>query len=129
MSLLGPLDAKEAKAVRRFVVAEFFVSKEQCSHFRIFPGVDIFTAHGEHMTVSLVEMEPHAVVEEHSHPHEQMGMMLEGQAEFIVGGRSYQVRAGQMYFIPGGMRHKVVAGDRSGKALDVFHPIREDYRK
>ncbi|MHB1036035.1 MAG: cupin domain-containing protein [Pirellulales bacterium] len=110
-------------------MSEFFVTKEQCSHFRIFAGVDIFTTHGQEMTLSLVEMEPHAVVEEHSHPHEQMGMMLEGEAEFIVAGRSYQVQAGQMYFIPGGVRHKVIAGDRPGKALDVFHPIREDYRK
>ncbi len=31
-------------------------------------------------------MEPHAIVEEHSHPHEQMGLMLEGEAVFTIGG-------------------------------------------
>ena len=43
----------------------------------IFPGVDIFTTAGEQMMLSLVEFEPHAVVESHSHPHEQMGLLLD----------------------------------------------------
>ena len=73
-------------------------------------------------------MEPHAVVEEHSHPHEQMGLMLEGEADFTIGGPSMRVIAGQMWRIPGGVLHKVVAGDRPVRALDVFHPPREDYR-
>lgn len=107
---------------------QFFVDKNDCSHHRIFPGVDIYTTHGDGIMLSLVEFEPHAVVEEHSHPHEQMGLMLEGQAEFIVGGESRTVRAGEMWSIPGGVKHKVIAGDQPVRALDVFHPIRDDYR-
>ena len=57
-----------------------------------------------------------------------MGFMLEGEAEFIVGGESKIVRAGEMWRIPGGVVHKVIAGDRPVKALDVFYPIREDYK-
>ncbi len=107
---------------------QYVVNKADCSHHAIFPGVDIYTTHGEHLMLSLVEMQPHAVVEEHSHPHEQLGMMLEGQAEFIVGGESRQVSAGEMWRIPGGVKHKVIAGDQPVRALDVFYPIREDYR-
>ena len=106
----------------------YFVDKKGCSHHRIFPGVDIFTACGEQMMLSLVEMEPFAVVEEHSHPHEQMGLMLEGEADFTIGGQPMRVIAGQMWRIPGGVPHKVVAGDRPVRALDVFHPPREDYK-
>lgn len=111
-----------------FKMAGYFVDKQQCSHHRIFPGVDIHTTYGEHLMLSLVEFEPNSVVEEHSHPHEQMGLMLEGEAEFIVGGERRIVRAGEMWRIPGGVPHKVIAGDRPAKALDVFYPIREDYR-
>ncbi|MEX2558666.1 MAG: cupin domain-containing protein [Pirellulales bacterium] len=106
----------------------FFVDKKDCSHHRIFPGVDIYTTHGNSMMLSLVEFEPHAVVEEHSHPHEQMGLMLEGEAEFIVGGESRIVGPGTMWRIPGGVPHKVIAGDQPVRALDAFYPIREDYR-
>lgn len=105
-----------------------FVDKKDCVHHRIFPGVEIYTMTGEAMMFSLVEMEPRAVVERHSHPHEQMGLMLEGEAEFTIGDESLRVTAGQMWRIPGGVAHQVVAGDRPVRALDVFHPPREDYQ-
>lgn len=106
----------------------YFVDKAACSHHRIFPGVDIYTTHGAHLMISLVEMQPHAVVEEHSHPHEQMGVMLAGHAEFFIGGQQRTIRAGEMWCIPGGVKHKVIAGEEPVRAIDVFHPIREDYK-
>jgi quercetin dioxygenase-like cupin family protein len=106
----------------------YFVDKNDCVHHRIFPGVDIYTSCGDQMMLSLVEMEPHAVVEEHCHPHEQMGLMLEGEADFTVGGQQMRIVAGQMWRIPGGVLHKVIAGQRPVRAIDVFHPPREDYR-
>jgi quercetin dioxygenase-like cupin family protein len=109
-------------------MSTFYVDKKDCSHHTIFTGVDILTVCGNSMMLSLVEFEPHAVVEEHSHPHEQMGLMLEGEAEFIIGGESRIVGPGTMWRIPGGVKHKVIAGDRPVRALDVFCPIREDYR-
>jgi quercetin dioxygenase-like cupin family protein len=106
----------------------YFVDKTDCVHHRIFPGVDIYTTTCKQLMLSLVEMQPHAVVEEHSHPHEQAGLMLEGEAEFTIGGQTKRVSAGQMWRIPGGVVHKVVALDRPVRALDVFHPPREDYQ-
>ncbi len=106
----------------------YFVDKSQCTHHNIFPGVNIYTTAGDHLMLSLVEFDPHAVVEAHSHPHEQMGLMLEGEAEFIVGGETRTVRAGEMWRIPGGVVHKVIAGAKPVRALDVFYPIRDDYR-
>ena len=106
----------------------YFVDKADCSRHNIFPGVDIFTAAGQRMMLSLVEMRPHSVVEEHSHPHEQMGLMLEGEATFYIGDQTRLVGPGTMWRIPGGVKHRVVAGDQPVRALDVFHPIREDYR-
>ena len=109
-------------------MVQHFVDKNACVHHRIFPGVDIYTTCGDEMMLSLVEMEPHAIVEEHSHPHEQMGLMLEGEAEFTIGGQQQRVTAGQMWRIPGGVLHRVVAGPRPVAVLDVFHPPREDYK-
>lgn len=80
------------------------------------------------MTLSLVEMEPHAVIAMHSHPHEQVGYMVEGEAVFVVGGETRTVGAGQMWRIPGGVPHQVTAGAGGARALDAFYPIREDYR-
>jgi quercetin dioxygenase-like cupin family protein len=109
-------------------VSSYLVRPEQCSHHTIFPGVDIHTCAGEQMMLSLVEFEAGSVVEWHSHPHEQMGLLLDGELEFFVGDEHAIARPGDMWRIPGGVRHKVVAGNRPAKALDVFHPVREDYR-
>jgi len=105
----------------------YFVSRADASHHEIFPGVHIYTTAGERMMLSLVEFEPHAVVQPHSHPHEQMGMLLEGELTFTIGGQTRTLKAGEMWRIPGDVVHSAVAGDRPVKALDVFHPIREDY--
>ena len=110
------------------MMSKYVVSREDCSHHSVFPGVDLYTTAGEQIMLSLVEFEPHAVVESHSHPHEQMGLLIEGVLTFTIDDQVHTVRPGQMWRIPGGVVHKAVAGDQPVKALDVFHPIREDYR-
>jgi quercetin dioxygenase-like cupin family protein len=79
------------------------------------------------MMLSYVELAPHAVVEEHSHPHEQVGMVLEGRAIFYIGGEEKTLGKGDRYLIPGGVKHRVVALAEGAKALDIFSPIRQDY--
>src|SRR5438270_12336716 len=110
------------------MTASYFVSRSDASHHEIFRGVHIFTMAGERMMLSLVELQPGAVVEPHSHPHEQMGMLLEGELTFTIGGETKTLQPGDMWRIPGHVIHSAVAGQQAVKALDVFHPIREDYR-
>lgn len=104
-----------------------FVDQSDCARRTIFPGVEALIAPGERMMLSCVTFQPGAVVEAHSHPHEQVGMVLEGSARFIVGDEERILTAGDMYRIPGGVTHRVVALESGVKALDIFHPIREDY--
>ena len=108
-------------------MSAYIVSREDCSHHGIFPGVNIYTTAGDQIMLSLVEFEPHAIVESHSHPHEQMGLLLEGELIFTIDDQEHTVRPGQMWRIPGGVVHNAVAGNQPVKALDVFHPVREDY--
>ena len=108
-------------------MSKYVVSKQDCSKHNIFPGVDIFTVAAERMMLSFVEFEPHAVVEMHHHPHEQMGLLLEGELTFTIGDEEHLVTPGKMWRIPSDVPHKAVAGDSPVKALDVFSPIREDY--
>lgn len=109
-------------------MSKYKLSSGQGSQHTIFPGVDIRTFAGEHSMLSFVSFAPHAVVELHSHPHEQMGMLLEGELDFFIGDERHLMRPGDMWRIPGGVPHKAIAGDQPVKALDVFYPIREDYR-
>jgi len=106
----------------------FIVNHDDCVRMNPFVGVEMHAMEAEKMTLSVVDMEPHAVIDEHRHPHEQIGYMVEGEAEFILEGKSFHVRAGQMWRLPGGVPHKVIAGDRPMRAIDVFYPVREDMR-
>jgi quercetin dioxygenase-like cupin family protein len=109
-------------------MSQYFVNRDQCSRHQIFPGVQISTAAGQQLMLSYVEFEAHAVVQPHSHPHEQMGLLLEGQLTFTIGDEVRTLQPGEMWRIPGGVVHSCIAGDEPVIALDVFHPIREDYR-
>ena len=105
----------------------YFVGAGSGSRHQIFPGVEICTTAGERMMLSVVTFEPGSVVLDHSHPHEQMGMMVSGRLEFTVGDMTRVLGPGDIWRIPGGVVHRVRALDGPAVALDVFHPIREDY--
>jgi len=107
---------------------DYVIDLEKCVHRDPFPGVRMHITEAEKTTLSVVEMEPHAVIPEHSHPHEQIGYMVEGEFEFIIGGKSHWVTPGQIWRIPGGVPHKVIAGDHHVRAIDVFYPVRDDMR-
>jgi quercetin dioxygenase-like cupin family protein len=107
---------------------KYFYQLSEASHHNIFPGVDIRTVAGDQVMLSHVEFAPHSIVEKHQHPHEQMGFLLEGELTFEVGDQRQTLRAGEMWRIPGGVPHRVIAGQHPAKALDVFHPVRDDYR-
>jgi quercetin dioxygenase-like cupin family protein len=106
----------------------YFPQASECSRHTIFPGVTIRTCAADRMMMSLADLEPRSVVEEHAHPHEQVGMVIRGRATFFIGGEEKTLGPGDMYRIPGGVRHRVVALDEPVQALDIFYPIREDYR-
>ena len=106
----------------------YFPTKDEYSKHPIFPGVTVTTCSAEKMMLSLAELQPHAVVAEHSHPHEQVGIILEGRALFCIGGEEKILSKGDMFRIPGNVKHRVVALEEPMKALDIFTPIREDYR-
>jgi quercetin dioxygenase-like cupin family protein len=106
----------------------YFIPAGSGSRHLIFPGVEIETYAGTNLMLSVVRLEPESVVLDHSHPHEQMGILLEGQLEFTVGGVTRLLGPGDIWRIPGGVVHRVRALEKPAVALDVFHPIREDYR-
>jgi quercetin dioxygenase-like cupin family protein len=79
------------------------------------------------MTFSYWTVTAGASLPEHSHPHEQVVNMLEGKFELTVGGRKAILVPGSVVVIPGGTAHggRAVSDCR---ILDVFHPVREEYR-
>lgn len=94
---------------------------------QVFDGVTIRTIHGEKLMMSYVHLQPHSTVAEHSHLHEQMGMVLEGTFELTIDGESRTLEKGDTYIIPSYVKHSAKAFDKMAVALDIFSPPREDY--
>ena len=109
-------------------MSQYFPNSDEFGRHTIFGNVQIRTYAGEHVQFSLVDIPAGGVVGEHSHANEQMGLVLEGEMDFTIGGETRRLRAGDVFRIPGGVPHSVVAGDRTVKVLDVFYPIRDEYR-
>ena len=109
-------------------MSTYFLSQSDGARRQLFAGVNAHVLWGSNLMLALVDLQPHSVVTEHSHPHEQMGMVLEGRAEFTIGGETRVLGPGDMYLMPSGVRHKVTALDVPVRALDVFNPPREEYK-
>ena len=92
------------------------------------PGVTAKIASGEKVMLSLVTFAPDAVVPEHAHPHEQMGMMVSGTLELTVAGETRTLSGNAIFLVPGGVPHKAVAGPQGAVILEAFSPPREEYR-
>lgn len=94
----------------------------------LFPGVRTRTFWGERHLLSLVDLDAGCFLPRHSHPHEQSTYVLEGELEFEVGDQKRLIRAGEVVIIPGGVEHLVKVGSKPARVLDVFCPVREDFK-
>lgn len=109
-------------------MSRYFPASNECGHHMIFGTIPIRTYAGDHVQLSLVDMTPGGVVDWHSHANEQIGMMVSGRARFQIGDEDRILGPGEFYFIPGNVLHRVEPVDGPAQALDVFHPIRDEYR-
>ncbi|WP_436347201.1 cupin domain-containing protein [Natronorubrum sp. FCH18a] len=84
-------------------------------------------AGSESMNVQHFEIEPGAVVEEHSHPNEQTGFIYEGELVFVSNGEEVVCGPGDSYAIPGDQPHGAEnRGDETVRGVDIFSPPREN---
>lgn len=91
-------------------------------------GVRMHPLFGDASMLNWIEMEPNAVVPLHSHEHEQLGFVVSGEITIAIAGTPYTIRPGEGYTLPGGLEHEAVAGPDGCVCVDVFTPVREDYR-
>ena len=92
------------------------------------PGAQARTFWGENMTFSIVELDANSLVPTHTHPHEQGGIVFEGEVEMSIAGEARILKVGEGYMIPGDVEHWARTGNSPAKVLDVFSPVREEFK-
>lgn len=87
----------------------------------------ILAYNGNLMTVE-VNFEKNAIGNLHSHPHEQITYVLEGEFVFKIGNEEKIVKAGDVLYKQPNIEHGCLCL-KKGKLIDIFTPIREDFIK
>lgn len=97
--------------------------------FELVSGVRARPLFGDGAMLNLLEFEPGATVPAHRHPHEQLGLVISGEVVMQIDGDEHRLGPGGAYQIPGGVEHAAWTTDQRCTVLDVFQPVREDYRE
>jgi quercetin dioxygenase-like cupin family protein len=105
-----------------------FISLDDLPAKTLIPGFDAQFIHTHNLTIGYVNIKAGSVLPEHAHPHEQITHVLEGALQLTIEGETQVVKPGVVAVIPGHHTHSAVALTDC-KALDVFYPVREDYRE
>ena len=105
----------------------YFVDAASRGTMDLVPGARTRTFWGENMLLSLVEIDANSEVPPHVHPHEQGGIVIEGEMEMGIDGEVKLLKPGDMYIIPGNVEHYAKCGASPAKALDIFSPVRQEF--
>ena len=106
----------------------YYCDVQSRASMELHKGVSSKTFWGDNMLLSLVEFEPGSKGAPHNHPHEQVGVILEGEIELTIGEDNKLLQPGDCYVIPGGVEHSAATSGTFCKMVIVFSPVREDYK-
>ena len=106
----------------------FFKDANERDSMQLVEGARTRTFWGANLLLSLVEIDANSEVPWHTHPHEQAGIVIEGEMEMGVDSEVKVLKPGDMYIIPGGVEHYAKCGNTPAKALDIFSPVREEFK-
>jgi quercetin dioxygenase-like cupin family protein len=103
------------------------INREKARVSRPAPGIiRRMLAHSSQIMLTEHTLEKGAILPEHSHPHQQLVYLLEGELLLEMSGQQQIIKAGDSLVIPSDAKHKVTA-ITAAVALDIFSPAREDY--
>lgn len=92
-------------------------------------GVERAGFRGEDVLLVMNWLEPGMDLNPHSHPFEQVVYIVKGKVRFHIGEETFDAEAGSVIRIPPDVEHYgEPLGDEPALNLDIFAPIREDYR-
>jgi len=90
------------------------------------PGIERKTVQGARQTLVRYRYAPGSVFPSHSHPEEQITVVLTGTIAFEIAGDRHTLGPGQVAVIPGGIAHGAeVVGSETVDTLNTLSPRRE----
>ncbi len=82
---------------------------------------------GEKCMMMINTIAPGIPTPAHSHPHEQIGFLIEGEGDLYIGNEKRHVRAQCTFVAPPNVPHNFDATGKPAVLIECFAPPREDY--
>ena len=106
-----------------------FHSSNENGFENVLPGIKIKTlTFGELTLFTEFRMEKGSLLPNHSHSNEQTGYLIKGKVKLKIGNEQYNVKPGDCWSIGKDIEHNAEILEDS-VAIEVFSPVREDYKK
>jgi quercetin dioxygenase-like cupin family protein len=120
---------EEARFFSRQVIKLKIVKLEEAPTLETVKGRHgVILQSGQKIMMMMLTVEPEIPTPPHSHPHEQVGYLIEGRGVLFSGGESIEIEAGTSFLIPPNESHNFNAtGEKPAVIIDVFSPPRKDY--
>jgi gluconolactonase len=90
-------------------------------------GSNSHLVRGSNVMLSFLTMKAGSVFELHSHPEEQVMVVLEGFCDEVIEDKIYRVGPGDVLRLPPNVRHGAFLREVDCRVIDVFSPARADY--
>jgi len=91
------------------------------------PGIRRQMIVGQNVMMVRFTFDAFTVTDEHTHPHEQMTLIVKGRVKFTIDGEVKIVTAGDVLHFPPHNRHGATMLEDEVVLIDIFAPIREDF--
>ena len=104
-----------------------FINSDELPKMELFPGALSGILAGENLMLSFLDLAVGGTVPEHSHPHEQAGLMIAGKLRFKIGSDEQVMGPGDAFLVPSNIAHSGEVLEGPAQVLDIFSPVREDY--
>lgn len=96
--------------------------------YEIADGLFFRPVFAENMALNFVTFPPHSGFPEHTHPEEQISIVVAGEMEITVGGLRRMVRPGDVVIYPANVTHSGTTLDEGCRLIDIFSPPRAGIR-
>ena len=93
----------------------------------VVPGFTGRFIHSEHITVAYWDIKAGHAIPMHQHVHEMIVNVIRGKLELTIDKETRVLEAGMSAIIPSQVAHRAT-GVTDCLIIDVFSPVREDYK-
>lgn len=91
-----------------------------------------YLAHTDDLMVVVIDFEDGPTARPdppHSHPHQQVTYVAEGELYFFVDGTPHHLQPGDLITVPGNVPHTIQLLSAHVRLVDTFTPVRADFLK